>query len=793
MIITNGSKLVLRLDLEDKGKRFRVAETNQFQVKVYTTNKSKFVLFKYDDVIQGEEFDGIDIPALYLNALDSGVVVYQYIYAMEDGYKKVREVITDFYWKNTDKTNLPSDSENGITAVDKSTFEKFEDETRGELGNINEKLEQLEEASSKHINREDNSVVYDYDDKEVINELFIVEGEDDDSQIYWKDEIDSLIEETKQYADSKVEEQTSFNEETYAKKEDIPTDYITEHQDLSEYLKTADAEEMFQPKGNYLTEHQDISDLATKEELKALTPDLSNYYTKSQCDATFLSEHQSLRGYLTEDEADRMYASKEDLEEKFKDATDIDLSGYASKVELQNAVSGLANKSDIPDVSKFLTQHQSLEGYAKLTDIPEVPSIEGLATEDWVNDRGFLTQHQDLSKYALKADVPTVPSRLSDFINDCGFISQEINLSDFATYGYLAKKYYDKEDSDDRYLIKAECVDKYYTKDDIDSLMVTMDKLSEYASKNDLKALSDAFNSHTDEFANFALKASVYTKEEVDKKVADVDVTEQLQDYAKKTDIPDVSEFLTEHQSLANYYTKAQCDSKFLTQHQDLSNYTTRDYVYNYFYTKSQIDGKGFLTQHQSLEGYAKKTDIPTVPSLEGYATEGWVKNQGFLTQHQSLEDYVKNSDLNNYYDKTDVEAMHTMLEKRFDNYYNKLETENLIRAFLQYIEKPDLGAYITILEADERYISPLELEHTLCKYYNKEEVDEAILNAQLKGVEGEIDLTMYLKKSEAENLYQHKGDYVTKQYVDDEIKKIEVPQLQIEKITEADIRSLLN
>lgn len=63
------------------------------------------------------------------------------------------------------------------------------------------------------------------------------------------------------------------------------------------------------------------------------------------------------------------------------------------------------------------------------------------------------------------------------------------------------------------------------------------------------------------------------------------------------------------------------------------------------FYTKEEIDEKGFatetwvsaqgyLTQHQDLSEYAKKTEIP---SLDGYATEQWVEDKGYLTEHQDI------------------------------------------------------------------------------------------------------------------------------------------------------------
>ena len=182
--------------------------------------------------------------------------------------------------------------------------------------------------------------------------------------------------------------------------------------------------------------------------------DLSNYYTKDETDSLIDTAIQ-----------------------------DIDLSSYATKVELENYdtseqvdakinaiqipeidLSGYAKKSEIPDVSRFiteipseyvtetelnakgyLTEHQSLEGYAKITDIPdvsgfalktEIPSIEGLATETYVNEKIASIPEVDLSGYALKSEIPTVPTKTSDLTNDSGFITSadvpEVDLSNYA-------------------------------------------------------------------------------------------------------------------------------------------------------------------------------------------------------------------------------------------------------------------------------------------------------------------------------------------------------------------------
>lgn len=141
--------------------------------------------------------------------------------------------------------------------------------------------------------------------------------------------------------------------------------------------------------------------------------DLSNYYTKDETDSLIDTAVQN-----------------------------IDLSSYATKVELENydtseQVDAKINAIEIPEVD--------LSDYAKKSDIPdvsgfalktEIPSIEGLATETYVQEKIAAIPEVDLSGYALKSEIPTVPTKTSDLTNDSGFITSadvpEVDLSNYA-------------------------------------------------------------------------------------------------------------------------------------------------------------------------------------------------------------------------------------------------------------------------------------------------------------------------------------------------------------------------
>ena len=56
------------------------------------------------------------------------------------------------------------------------------------------------------------------------------------------------------------------------------------------------------------------------------------------------------------------------------------------------------------DLSNYYTKVESDDKYALKTSIP---TLDGYATEDWVNRKGFLTTHQSLADYAKKTDLST--------------------------------------------------------------------------------------------------------------------------------------------------------------------------------------------------------------------------------------------------------------------------------------------------------------------------------------------------------------------------------------------------
>ena len=135
---------------------------------------------------------------------------------------------------------------------------------------------------------------------------------------------------------------------------------------------------------NYLTSHQDISRFATKEEL-------DNLVTKQELrDKNYLTAHQSLRDYALKSEIPAPY---NDLElkkrvERLESKPDLDTSNFVT--------------NEVLNSKGYLTQHQSLEGYAKKSEIPQ-------PYNDTDVKQRLSTIEQKGESYATKEQLASIP------------------------------------------------------------------------------------------------------------------------------------------------------------------------------------------------------------------------------------------------------------------------------------------------------------------------------------------------------------------------------------------------
>ena len=206
-------------------------------------------------------------------------------------------------------------------------------------------------------------------------------------------------------------------------------------------------------------------------------------------------------------------------------------------------------------------------------------------------------------------------------------------------------------------------------------------------------------------------KGNYYTKTEVNT---------SLEAKADKTEIPTVptnvsaftndAGYLTEHQSLDNYYTKTESDGKYATQ-----------VVVNEEIAARISDIRDVKA---TLETKANKTEIP---SLNGYATEQWVGQQGYLTEHQPLktingETIVGNGDIT----ISGGEETDPVWTAEKVNYYTKTEVNTSLESKANKTEIPTVPTNVSAFTNDAGYLTQ---HQSLNNYYTKSEIDGIVGN----------------------------------------------------------------
>ena len=201
-----------------------------------------------------------------------------------------------------------------------------------------------------------------------------------------------------------------------------------------------------------------------------------------------------------------------------------------------------------------------------------------------------------------------------------------------------------------------------------------------------------------------AEKGNYYTKSEVNT---------SLESKANKTEIPTVptnvsaftndAGYLTEHQSLDNYYTKTESDGKYATQ-----------VVVNEEIAARISDIREVKA---TLESKADKSEIP---SLNGYATEQWVGQQGYLTEHQPLktingETIVGDGNI----EISSGEETDPIWTAEKVNYYTKTEVNTSLESKANKSEIPTVPTNVGAFTNDAGYLT----EHQTLKTINGETI----------------------------------------------------------------------
>lgn len=331
----------------------------------------------------------------------------------------------------------------------------------------------------------------------------------------------------------------------------------------------------------YLTEHQDISHLASKKDI----------YTKEEANSKILEE-----------------IAKAKLE-----GEDIDLSAYATKVELNKK----ADKTELPTKISELINDKNY--------IVSIPSE--YITEAELNSKGYLTEHQDISHLAAKIEL---------FSKDYNDLTNKPNIPSIE--GLASETF-----------VRNEIANAQLGGEGVD--------LSGYATKDELNTKAD------------------------------------------KTDIPNkLSDLINDSNFISNipseYITETELDSKgYLTNHQDISHLATKEEIFS--------------------GNYNDLTDKPNIPSLDGYATESYVKNE------------IANAQLGGEDSNIDLSGYATKDELNFK--VDKVQGYSLIS-----------DSEITRLSKIENYIHPSTHSADMIIFSDGETFQNKLNNGILKGDKGD-------------------------------------------------------
>ena len=231
----------------------------------------------------------------------------------------------------------------------------------------------------------------------------------------------------------------------------------------------------------------------------------------------------------------------------------------------------------------------------------------------WTAEKGnYYTKSEvntSLEAKANKSEIPTVPTNVSAFTNDAGYLTEHQSL------------------------------DNYYTKTESDGIYATQ----------------------------------VVVNEEIATRIREIrDVKDAIKTKADKSEIPTVptnvsaftndAGYLTEHQSLNDYYTKSESDGIYATQ-----------VAMNEEIAARKADIREVNT---SLETKANKTEIPTVPTN----VSAFTNDAGYLTEHQTLktingETIVGDGNI----EITSGEETDPIWTAEKGNYYTKSEIDGIV------------------------------------------------------------------------------------------------------------------
>ena len=513
---------------------------------------------------------------------------------------------------------------------------------------------------------------------------------------------------------------------------------------------TQDHIESWNAKSNFSGNYEDLQGKPVDHVTTGmLGSELSNYATKD--------EIPSVDGLATETFVRNAIAEAE------LNAGDqeVDLSGYATKDELsykadRTELHQHSNKNDLDQIDAarmaLWDAKSDFDGnYNSLENLPEIPSIEGLATEEALDlkaDKTALDAKADISMLDAKADVSMLDGKADKtdlHTHSNKTVLDQIDDAKIASWDEKSNftgSYKDLTDAPEIPSIEG-LASETFVKDEIakivDSAPETLDTLNKLA-----EALSDDENFAVTVSNQIGLKAD---KTDLDGKVDKAEgkslVDDEEIERLSKVDNYDDSEIRealnakVEQKDLVGFATKEEVNAK--ANQTDVDNALglkadkTDLHTHNNKAVLDKIDDAKIAAWDEKSEfsgSYNDLSDKPEIPSIEGLAKE------------EDLEPLAKSEDVN--------QALALKADK--SELHNHENADALAQINQDHIDSWNAksnfsGKYEDLVDKPTDHVTTGMLSAELENYATKEHVAAEIAKAQLEGEE--VDLSGYVTDSE--------------------------------------------
>lgn len=307
---------------------------------------------------------------------------------------------------------------------------------------------------------EDNKIKFKFDtslitDNERVNCYIILKNEEKESDIYSfsfdvkmseYDLKDNLPIKERYFANGVVVDKLDvLTKEVLAEELEKAKSTYALKTDLSEFVRTSDISDVVRT--------ATLNDYQLKSEM----PNVVEIVNNTVDSKGFLTSHQSLVDYAKKSELPIDCVSNSKLEE-LKTQLTIDTSVFATKQELQEVsnrqvtidTSNLATKQELEQVrnNQPTVDTSNLATKEELNQLRgSQPNVDNLVTKDELRDKHYLTEHQSLEEYAKKSELPQpyndtdIKSRLTTLENRPAG-SGDIDLSNYVKKHELNERRY---------------------------------------------------------------------------------------------------------------------------------------------------------------------------------------------------------------------------------------------------------------------------------------------------------------------------------------------------------------